>query len=517
MKIYNVRLGPACNSSSTHSLLLLKPEHVGKLKDSDKGDGSFGWDWFTAVSRRSKLDYLSAALFGALKEDVGVETACAVVRDWLGRDILDRDISDETLSEYYIDHQSQWCMPRGWDGKGVDRQFVEDMKTFLLRDDVAVLGGNDNVSPGVNHPDEGPDFTFDGHKHLDKGDVVNVPLPLDGGPDGGKSLRCRKDPKGFWTIFNKVGGSKIRFSFESLAADVVEKSTHPELVDVKVTDYCEENCPYCYQGSTTKGAHADKNYVNALLVTFGELRVFEVAFGGGEPLLWPGLQSALNVSRYYGVQGNFTTRQTDWLEDPQRRKDILGTGDSMSAVAFSVDNAQAVARIAELIKPVIGTGGWRGDVMRESHFSIQVVVGAMGTDEFEKIAVAAKEAKLPLTLLGFKDTGRGGAFKKKRLTTPDWAGVLKRTGYYSIRVDTAFIRQFQDDLDGMELAKRLGSGYGIFYSKLEGAHSMYVDAVRRMAGPSSYCDPGKMAPIEYTNSDAMGEEISKIFAAMEPE
>ena len=155
--------------------------------------------------------------------------------------------------------------------------------------------------------------------------------------------------------------------------------------------------------------------------------------------------------------------------------------------------------------------------MRESHFSIQVVVGAMGTDEFEKIAVAAKEAKLPLTLLGFKDTGRGGAFKKKRLTTPDWAGVLKRTGYYSIRVDTAFIRQFQDDLDGMELAKRLGSGYGIFYSKLEGAHSMYVDAVRRMAGPSSYCDPGKMAPIEYTNSDAMGEEISKIFAAMEPE
>lgn len=49
-------------------------------------------------------------------------------------------------------------------------------------------------------------------------------------------------------------GTKIRSSKEENP-----KVEFPESMDIKITDYCDRNCPYCHEKSTTKGIHGDLN------------------------------------------------------------------------------------------------------------------------------------------------------------------------------------------------------------------------------------------------------------------
>lgn len=46
-------------------------------------------------------------------------------------------------------------------------------------------------------------------------------------------------------LFNRVDGTKIRFAVGSYT-----KAKRPELVDIKITDWCDVGCTFCYQNST---------------------------------------------------------------------------------------------------------------------------------------------------------------------------------------------------------------------------------------------------------------------------
>ena len=58
-------------------------------------------------------------------------------------------------------------------------------------------------------------------------------------------------------------------------------------VDLKVTDYCDYGCTFCYQNSKVSGKHADLEYIKRVLDFLNENNILEVVVGGGEPTRYP--------------------------------------------------------------------------------------------------------------------------------------------------------------------------------------------------------------------------------------
>ena len=85
----------------------------------------------------------------------------------------------------------------------------------------------------------------------------------------------------------------------------------PELADISVSNYCTNGCRYCYRTSDAAGRSMSLDDYRFALEqlsskTFGS--IFQVALGGGEPLLHPDIIAMLRMTReQYGIIPNYTT------------------------------------------------------------------------------------------------------------------------------------------------------------------------------------------------------------------
>jgi organic radical activating enzyme len=454
MRIHNVRLGFATNSSSTHSIIFLKPgQHV---RDSETDGGEFGWNFFTAASPEAKRQYVAIHLFIALQSQVGEDVAMAAVDSWVKgatRTPEGQYAYNGKGPEGYVDHQSLYVLPRSWDGKGVDKEFFDDFLAFFMRDDVAILGGNDNTDE--THP-------------LDEG---GFSLPLQ--QDGGGEYVARKDVAGkYWTIFSRADGTKIRFSFdEPSKTREVTKASAPELVDLKITDFCPYGCAFCYQDSTHAGKHGDAQAISGAAYALAKMKVFEVAIGGGEPTMHPKFVEILETFHRSGITPNFTTKNLAWLRDgslwPKITKLIGG-------FAYSVDTAKDVRKLAALLE---------ANDIDDNLASVQYVMGSSSLYVLEQIVRECAHSNIRLTLLGYKTTGRGSSFKPEKYD--GWLEMIEKVRaervYVNIGIDTELAAESGAALDKAGISRRL-------YATREGAFSMYLDAVDMKVGPSSYVD-----------------------------
>lgn len=468
MKIHQVRLGLATNSSSTHSVILMPG-----LTDHGM-DGTFGWDNFVAASQEAKTRYLAAQLKGVLHAVASEEVTEAVVQAWTGVDL-------DQAREDYVDHQSAWVLPMDWDGRGPDKLFFDSLKDFVLKNDVAILGGNDNDED--RHPLKGNDFT--------------IAIPTDGG--GRSPMVCRLDPEGYWVLFNRKTGTKIRMSFGANGQEVEpSRSAAPELVDIKITDWCNKGCDFCYQDSTTAGKHAETAYLKALARNLGDLRVFEVAIGGGEPTAHPDFLEILHAFRSHGVVPNFTTKSTAWLKDERRRGPIL---DAVGAFALSVDCAGDVDALASMRDTY---------EIDDKKINAQFVMGTLRDYGFEQLLETAARRHIRLTLLGYKTNGRGGGYEPEDYS--GWIDSLKKVRVAvgwgpKLGIDTALAAEYQSQLSDAGVPRWC-------YEVEEGKFSMYIDAVAYKAARSSYGEVLAMRPLKARGPySRIGAEIAEIFAA----
>lgn len=439
MKIHNVRLGLATNSSSSHSIVFLpNPDAV---QDHDTSGGEFGSNNFTAKDEASKRDYLALTLGYHLTAQCGSDVAEAVIRSWVGKP-----------SQGYIDHQSVLSLPLGWDGKGIDKLFWDEFQRFVLRPDVAILGGGD----GDRHPLEAVT------KRTGCDDLMKD------SSDG--CLVAKKDPSGFWTLFSRTDGTKIRLSFDENVNP--KHSASPELVDVKITDFCDAGCEYCYQDSTTAGKHAGDQEMYRLSSVLGEMRVFEVAIGGGEPTKHPRFTQTLDQFRYFGIVPNFTTKSLEWMKNEKMRHQIL---EKCGAFAYSAQTPRDTKRLYDQCK--------KYDLQIEHHYtggtkvSVQHVMGMETREEFKAFLMSCRGR---VTLLGYKDVGRGKSLNRKNYDW--WIDVVKEVtakNYLQIGVDTAITSEYRKQLINAGISRHL-------FTTNEGSYSMYIDAVNMKAGPSSY-------------------------------
>tara|TARA_B100001778_G_scaffold330827_1_gene333981 strand:- start:9571 stop:11118 length:1548 start_codon:yes stop_codon:yes gene_type:complete len=472
MHIENVRMGFATNSSSSHSIVfgLEGQEDV----FPEYGEDEFGWDNFILASKDAKAKYLAVALYSAIEQKIGSDMASAVIKDWCKVSIS---------ADAYIDHQSMMGLPAdrmrlgGWNHDGdytISREFFDELYRYYMRKDLVIVGGNDNSYESKPLPNE------EHHAHV-VGEEIN------------DNWVCRKDGD-WWTLMNRTSGTKIRLSFKDKPKpEKYEASTTPELVDIKITDFCPFGCSYCYQDSTKEGKHGDWNQIKTYVEAFGEQGLFELAIGGGEPTMYPQFAELLKLCRQHGIIANFTTRSLHWFKD---RELVDLVNDSVGRFAYSVESAEEMFRIATLLKEagvrMSGDSPWyRSWDRSSSRLSFQYVMGTAGEIQFRDVINAARILQCDLTLLGFKEVGRGSGYSRKDYGY--WLDIVRDNRYSMgsrIGIDTSLAQEFEEQLLEDERLKTL-------MTTQEGVFSMYVDAVANKVGPSSYCEDKDYVPIDF--------------------
>jgi len=81
----------------------------------------------------------------------------------------------------------------------------------------------------------------------------------------------------------------------------------PELLDISITNWCDKGCVFCYRSSTKSGKHIALDDYKKVIDQAAEMRVFQVALGGGNPNQHPGFIEIIEYTASKGVVPNYTT------------------------------------------------------------------------------------------------------------------------------------------------------------------------------------------------------------------
>ena len=625
ISIFNLRIGLACNSSSSHSILMVE------TSDNIKTDeyNNFHWNYFTAANTDSKNNYLMHIVQQGIQD---------ILPPSLHKEFLSKFFTQETTSkEVGIDHQSVLMIPMNFKGRP-NEEFIKDFQQFLLKPEVVIAGGNDNDDENHHLKNSSKEFFPDYPKEVDNTHWI-----------------ARKDvEKNYWTLFNKKCGSKMRFSFDS--QKVPQKATAPELVDIKITDYCPYECEFCYQDSTLKGKHASMESIKKIATELGKAQVLEVAClaegtkvlskkgyisieslniddevytsdgtlkkinkititqkdtvkvtatkgfsvfctpdhpfisngeiveakdlvgktldqlktietneingktniekifpdifsededyikigssiysqnnksvikvksvepsgertvydltlennsthifslsqgvlthncGGGETSLHPNFVEILQTFSNEGIVVNFTTKNFNLLRTSQASEILKYTG----AIAFSVESALDIEKVQSSVLDYEDQAKVKDEYGKKSLINLQFVMGTTSIDEFKNVLKAAGNSGFNITLLGYKENGRGQTFIASDYS--QWIEVLKDTlGHFrkqsiypNVSMDTALAAQYKQELKSVGLKEQT-------YHTTEGAFSMYIDAVANTMSPSSYIGLEQTKPFD---------------------
>ncbi|MGD9726946.1 MAG: radical SAM protein, partial [Nitrospiraceae bacterium] len=444
MQLHNVRYGFATNSSSSHSVILA-PGLTDKEAPDELG---YGWEKFILASEEEKRRYLFTAAVLSLRghDATPAQRAKVAYQVREGFPVSDRDVDiaiDGGECEYtsmYIDHQSMVGFPRPRreeDGmtplwKFLDREIAQQSK-------IVIAGGNDNCDNEAWKPHAA--------KHAPR-------LALWKDLTESASHFLFDEKTGHLTIFNGTNGKKVRIIPDNAPAP--KFAAVPELVDVKITDYCPVGCTYCYQGSTKKGKHGDLAEIQAFARRIGAMGVFEVAIGGGDPTTHPHFPEILKAFHDNGVVPNFSTQLWDWFDD-ERIVDAVKR--YCGAVALSTQNVTQAEKFFKECK--------KHNIRAHIHY----VLGLKPLSNLQKMLKLKVRDYYGqhLVLLAYKEMGRATGTPPVDYT--GWQQTVRDNNDYrwSIAVDSFLVDDVRAGFSREEVPAEL-------FESSDGRFSLYWDA-----------------------------------------
>lgn len=250
-----------------------------------------------------------------------------------------------------------------------------------------------------------------------------------------------KQKNGNYTFIVYSDGTKFRQEVKKY------EPLFPETMDVKITNYCDLNCPFCHENSNREGKHA-----NLLDLSYWDgVGQQELAIGGGNPLSHPDLEKFLYKMKERGKICNITVNSFHFLKNEKKIKElkekklIWGIGISYNLFFKKIK--------------------WFNEDM--------VLHVILGVHRFTEIKNLLKYRKIKVLLLGFKKFGRGVNYKISSIEEwqKNWQSLPT-----SISLDNLAIKQLKYDI----------KKYPNFYLGEDGRFSMYVDLVKKEYSISSF-------------------------------
>ena len=459
--LLNIRYGFATNSSSSHSIIIR-----GSAKGRPSSD-EFGWDNFVQSSKVDKRKYAASQLFNCINDHT-------LMLPWAKKMYPQ---FDDTVGS--VDHQSVALPPIKRDGS-YDLEFLYKFWKAVVNDDTAAIeGGNDNGGScsGTDH---------------DKWESIFNCLT--------DEMHIRKNGD-YYTLFDKAYGTKVHVSLLGCGVSSSYRPDTPELVDLKITNYCERGCKFCYQNSSCQGKHGDIEQIEDIIKAMSDAQVFEVAIGGGEPTTHPKFAHIIKLCSDNNIIPNFTTRNLAWITGPFL-KDIIKEY-KVGGIGYSVDTVEDVE---ELMNTIVDNKVEMREYNGGPKLSIHWILGLQPVDDiYRMVAVLDKFGKInqdrvikfgdyvipipDVLFLGYKSDGRGGV---QPYPATGWNEKIGRS-WWSIGVDTAVIKQYPREIAKLNVDRSM-------YYKEEGRFSMYIDAVDMKCGKASFGT--ELTPIK-DGADAM--------------
>jgi hypothetical protein len=427
--VYFVSQIPNSNSSSTH--YLVKPNIF-------SGDPD-GYGWGVGVVRNRHIGhYMFSQAQGFSPE--------------MRKKFMERYPWAAEMEPEDIDHQSQidCYAPTKKDGTA-DEDFVFRLMDAILESDAEILISNDN---GGESPEEDQEHPLSELFHMLSG--------------MGRSV-VHENTKDAVVVSNGYRKTVIKFKQDAKVL--------PYLCDIKITDYCERECPWCYQNSSKKGKHASIESIQAFIKKYPH--VVEVALGGGEATLHPQFDKIVNMLAGSGIAVNLTTRNIKWFDHPKTR--------SLNAIAISVDS---VAMLRDGLKQASYAVEMCRTGNTTPHGAIHLIawpkeiIALAGVNLSAMVRECAPASVRHVVLLDPKMTNAESALRyKKELQEVGQEAVDKAmkhivegNDHWNIAIDTPLVKRYKDMLDFNEMYMR----------EEDGELSFYYDAVEEKEYKSSY-------------------------------
>lgn len=94
-------------------------------------------------------------------------------------------------------------------------------------------------------------------------------------------------------------------SKEQLVKAPLRSFSAPESLHIELTERCLLSCPQCYKGKG--GEELSGQRLSEILRQAADMKVFQIALGGGEPMVYPGLNKAVGRIKELGMSCSITT------------------------------------------------------------------------------------------------------------------------------------------------------------------------------------------------------------------
>ncbi len=269
-----------------------------------------------------------------------------------------------------------------------------------------------------------------------------------------KILYRYKNGNYFVTIF--PDGTKIRKTMDD---DFIP--LFPESIDLKITNYCENNCPMCHESSDLNGKHANLNHPFLTTLHKGT----ELAIGGGNPLSHPQLNTFLHLMKLKGVICNMTVNEVHFIKNKERIKKLIDDK-LIYGLGISLFNEE-----------------YCDEIINFACENKNTVIHLIACIVDEKLINRLYDKDLKILLLGYKTFGRGISYFNNLIT--DNINYLKdnlndiSTHFKIISFDNLAIEQImvQNKMTQEEFEK--------YYRGDDGSFTMYIDLVKEEFGISS--------------------------------
>lgn len=306
------------------------------------------------------------------------------------------------------------------------------------------------------------------------------------------------------TLILGVKGTKLR-----LCPSGRPQPEYPDSIDVKITDWCDHGCPFCYEGCTPEGKNGEiPDWLFRQIPPFTEL-----AIGGGNAYIHPVL---LDLPERFSLRMNLTLHAKDFIRiideseynnfksgtdhDAPTSLDMLKKFGAVGVSVTCADDArEIVTRLGDLSDPGSQTRSsskiWeRRRAMAVNLFSekitedyVQPVFHVINGIADKEIISTLSDKGYRLLVLGYKTKGRGVGFaadesvaRNQRWLYDNIEEVAKHfavTAFDALALQQLDIRRFFTDDD-----------WEHFYMGGDGQHSMYIDLVKQEYGVSSTDD-----------------------------
>lgn len=256
---------------------------------------------------------------------------------------------------------------------------------------------------------------------------------------------------GNYKVIMLSDGTKIRLNNEDKF--VPEK---PESIDLKITNYCDMNCPFCHEGSSENGIHGDIMHLKFI----DTLNPFtEIAIGGGNPLSHPDLDEFLSFLYYKNIIANMTVNIQHFRDNYERLK-LMSEDGVIKGLGISATDRLSETDIA-MIRSI-------------SNSVVHVINGVTRIQDLYRMS----NRGLKVLILGYKNFRRGGSYLHNR-SVHDSMSIMH--SYIKTIIDDKWFNVISFDnlaIKQLDIDKVISPDeFNKMYMGDDGQFTMYIDAV----------------------------------------